>query len=130
MQVSWLDPGKMRKMTLVGSRKMIVFDDMNDEKIMVLDKGVDRVPKVGERMDYDYFNSYKLLQRAGDIWLPHIDFQEPLKVETLHFLECIQTGQTPLTGPKHARDVVEILEATQLALKTHQPVSLKRKERI
>jgi predicted dehydrogenase len=116
IHVSWLDPGKVRKMTIVGSRKMVVYDDAGDDKIKVLDKGVDRVPKIGEQMDYDNFNSYQILHRTGDILIPKIDFQEPLKVEANHFLECIETGQTPITGPKHARDVVAVLEMVQQAL--------------
>jgi predicted dehydrogenase len=118
IQVSWLDPGKVRKMTLVGSRKMVVYDDISDEKIAVYDKGVDRVPKAGERMDYDHFNNYQLLHRTGDVLLPRIDFQEPLKVEVSHFLDCLRTGQQPLTGPGHARDVVAILEAGQQSLRS------------
>jgi len=118
IHVSWLDPGKVRKMTFVGSRKMVVYDDVSDDKIMVYDKGVDRVPKIGERMDYDQFNNYQLIHRTGDVWLPRISFQEPLKVEAAHFLECLRNGQSPLTGAKHARDVVAVLEATQTALET------------
>lgn len=118
IQVSWLDPGKIRKMTLVGSRKMVVYDDVSDDKIIILDKGVDRVPKVGERMDYDQL-SYQLFHRTGDVLLPRIDFPEPLKVEAAHFLECLRTGQTPLTGPKHARDVVAVLEAADQSLRNH-----------
>lgn len=117
IQVSWLDPGKVRRLTLVGSRKMVVYDDISDEKIAVFDKGVDRVPKVGERMDYDHFNNYQILHRTGDVLLPRIDFQEPLKVEAAHFLDCLRTGATPLTGPRHARDVVAVLEAVQLSLR-------------
>lgn len=117
IHVSWLDPGKVRKMTFVGSRKMVVYDDVSDDKIMIFDKRVDRVPKIGERMDYDQFNNYQLIHRTGDVLLPRISFQEPLKVEAAHFLECVQTGQAPLTGPQHARDVVTILEAGQESLK-------------
>lgn len=117
VHVSWLDPGKVRRVTLVGGRKMIVYDDVSDDKIAVLDRGVDRVPRSGERMDYDQFNAYQLIHRAGDVYLPRIDFQEPLKVEAAHFLECIRTGQTPLTGPQHARDVVAVLEAGQQSLR-------------
>jgi len=117
VQVSWLDPGKTRKVTVVGNRKMVVYDDIVDDKIAVLDKGIDRVPRAGERMDYDFVNNYQLLHRAGDIWLPRIDLQEPLKVETGHFLHCVRTGETPLTGPKHGRSVVAVLEAGQKSLK-------------
>lgn len=124
IHVSWLDPGKVRKMTLVGSRKMVVYDDVSDDKIMIYDKGVDRVPKIGEQMDYDQLNSYQLVHRTGDVWLPRIFFEEPLKLEAAHFLECLASGQTPLTGPKHARDVVAVLEATHTALQTGQSVLL------
>ena len=123
IHVSWLDPGKVRKMTFVGSRKMVVYDDVGDDKIMVFDKGVDRVPKIGEQMDYDQFN-YQLVHRTGDVWLPRISFQEPLKGEAAHFLECLRSGQTPLTGPRHGRDVVAVLEATQTALQTGQSITM------
>lgn len=118
VQVSWLDPGKVRKMTLVGSRKMVVYDDIADDKISIVDKGIDRVPRAGERMDYDDkdASSYQLLHRFGDIVLPRIGFREPLKVESAHFVKCVRSGETPLTGPQHGRDVVAILEAGQRSL--------------
>ena len=124
IHVSWLDPGKIRKMTLVGSRKMVVYDDVSDDKITIFDKGVDRVPKIGERMDYDQSGDYQLIHRTGDILLPRISFQEPLKTEAAHFLDCLRNNTPPLTGPQHARDVVAVLEATQTALTTGQSVSL------
>lgn len=124
IQVSWLDPGKVRKINLVASRKMVVYDDMSDDKIALLDKGVDRVPKAGERMDYDNFNNYQLYHRAGDVLLPRINFQEPLKMEVAHFIECVRTGNKPITGPEHGRDVVAVLEAGQQALKSRHPVSI------
>ena len=124
IHVSWLDPGKIRKMTLVGSRKMVVYDDVSDDKIKIYDKGVDRVPKIGERMDYDQSGDYQLIHRTGDILLPKISFQEPLKTESAHFLQCLRYGQPPLTGPKHARDVVAVLEATQTALTSGRAVAL------
>ncbi|HKR14553.1 MAG TPA: Gfo/Idh/MocA family oxidoreductase [Pyrinomonadaceae bacterium] len=124
IHVSWLDPGKIRKMTLVGSRKMVVYDDVSDDKIKIYDKGVDRVPKIGERMDYDQSGDFQLIHRTGDILLPKISFQEPLKTESAHFLDCLRNGQPPLTGPKHARDVVAVLEATQTALRSGRAVTL------
>ena len=125
IHVSWLDPGKIRKMTLVGSRKMVVYDDVSDDKITIFDKGVDRVPKIGERMDYDQSTgAYQLVHRSGDILLPKIAFPEPLKTESAHFLECVRKGSPPLTGPKHARDVVAILEAGQKALASGQSVNI------
>ena len=98
---------------------MVVYDDVRDEKISIVDKGIDRVPRVGERMDYDHFTGYQLLHRAGDIVLPYIGFEEPLKLEAAHFLDCVRTGETPLTGPEHARDVVAVLEAGDRSLKRH-----------
>jgi predicted dehydrogenase len=123
IHVSWLDPGKIRKMTLVGSRKMVIYDDVSDDKITIFDKGVDRVPKIGERMDYDQSGDFQLIHRTGDILLPRISFQEPLKTEAAHFLDCLRNGTPPLTGPQHARDVVAVLEATQTALTTGQTVT-------
>jgi len=65
-----------------------------------------------------------LIHRTGDILLPKISFQEPLKTESAHFLECLRNGQEPLTGPQHARDVVAVLEATQTALTSGRAVEL------
>jgi predicted dehydrogenase len=103
---------------------MVVYDDVSDDKIRIYDKGVDRVPKIGERMDYDQSGDYQLIHRTGDILLPKISFQEPLKTESAHFLECLRNGQQPLTGPQHARDVVAVLEATQTALTSGRAVTL------
>jgi predicted dehydrogenase len=124
IHVSWLDPGKVRKMTLVGSRKMVEYEDIGDNKIAIYDKGVDRIPQIGERMDFDSPDNYQLVHRSGDIHLPRVDFQEPLKLEAGHFLECIRTGQQPLTGARHARDVVAILDLGQQALKSGQTISI------
>lgn len=123
VQVSWLDPGKVRKVTLVCSQKMIVYDDVSDDKIAIVDKGVDVTPKLGERMDYDK-PSGPLSLRSGDVLLPKVNVPEPLKVESAHFIECVRTGQTPITGPRHARDVVAVLEAGQRALKENCSVNL------
>ena len=63
IHVSWLDPGKVRKMTILGSKRMVVYDDVGDNKITVVDKGIDRIPKAGERMDYDQVNEFQYLHR-------------------------------------------------------------------
>ena len=109
IHVSWLDPGKIRCMTVVGSRKMVVYDDVADNKIAVYDKGIDRKAVLGENMDYDGPSYLAFSLRSGDILIPRIDFQEPLKVEIDHFLDCIEKGTPCLTGIDHARKVVEIL---------------------
>jgi predicted dehydrogenase len=124
IHVSWLDPGRVRKMSIVGSRKMVVYDDISDDKIAILDKGVDRVRKAGQNMDYDNFTNFQIFHRMGDVLLPRIDFQEPLKVEAAHFLDCLRNGNQPLTGPKHARDVVAVLEAGGHSLRDRVSVSL------
>jgi predicted dehydrogenase len=116
VHVSWLDPGKVRRVTLVGSRRMIVYDDVSDDKLCVLDRGVDRVPRLGEGMEYDHIDQHQILHRSGDIWLPHLDFAEPLRAEAAHFLECVRTGRTPLTDGDHGCDVVAVLEAGQRSL--------------
>jgi predicted dehydrogenase len=126
VHVSWLDPGKVRQMTLVGDRKMVVYDDVADDKIRVLDKGVDKVPRIGDRMDFDRFDGFQLQHRMGDIWLPRVQFKEPLQLESAHFLDCLRTGKEPLTGGSHARDVVAVLEAANASLKSGKQVDLPR----
>jgi len=109
IHVSWLDPNKIRCMTVVGSKKMVVYDDISDNKIAIYDKGIDQKAILGEKMDYDG-QSYPLFSlRSGDVLLPKIDFKEPLKVEIDHFLDCIENGIACITGIDHAKKVVEIL---------------------
>lgn len=110
VHVSWLDPQKVRKMIVVGSRKMVVYDDVADSKVAIYDKGIDRKAVLGENMDFDNPQRAQFNYRTGDIVLPELKFREPLRVEAEHFLECIRTGQTPLTGLQHARSVVSVLE--------------------
>jgi len=111
IHVSWLDPRKVRSMTIVGSKKMVVYDDLADSKIAIYDKGIDRKAVLGENMDYDNQSFYSFDHRAGDVVLPKIDFQEPLKLEIEHFIDCIQNGMECLTGVEHARKVIQILSA-------------------
>ncbi len=109
IHVSWLDPLKVRKMTVVGSQKMIVYDDVAENKVAIFDKGIERMAVLGEDMDYDnqYYQSFN--HRNGDVLLPKIDFKEPLNVELNHFLDCIENGGLCLTGVDHAKKVVRIL---------------------
>ncbi|MCX5886659.1 MAG: Gfo/Idh/MocA family oxidoreductase [Proteobacteria bacterium] len=109
IHVSWLDPRKVRTMIIVGSKKMIVYDDVAENKIAIYDKGIDRMAVLGENMDYDKPFSLSFSHRSGDILLPTINFQEPLKVEIDHFIDCIENGTECITGIDHARKVVEIL---------------------
>lgn len=96
IHVSWLDPLKVRSMVVVGSKKMVVYDDMAEDKIAIYDKGIDRKASAGDSQlpVFDH--------RSGDVLLPKIDFKEPLKVELDHFIDCIQNGTKCLTGVEHA----------------------------
>ena len=113
IHVSWLDPQKVRKMIVVGSRKMVVYDDIADDKIAIYDKGIDRKAILGENMDFDSPQRLEFDYRTGDILLPQIKFTEPLKAEAAHFLDCIRHKRIPMTGIDHARKVVSILERAQ-----------------
>ena len=108
IHVSWLDPHKVRCITVVGTKKMVVYDDVADNKIAVYDKGIDRKAVLGQHMDYDN-GFYKFSHRDGDVLLPKINFEEPLKVEIAHFIDCIQNGTRCLTDTDHAMQVVKIL---------------------
>ncbi len=110
VHVSWLDPQKVRKMIVVGSRKMVIYDDIADDKIAIYDKGIDRKAVLGENMDFDTPRPPEFNYRSGDILLPQVNFTEPLRAEAQHFAECIRKSQVPLTGLSHARTVVSILE--------------------
>jgi len=113
IHVSWLDPQKVRKMVVVGSKKMVVYDDIAEDKIQIFDKGIDRQAVLGENMDFDAPRPVEFSYRSGDILLPQIKFAEPLRVESQHFLDCIRNRELPITGVDHARTVVEILERAQ-----------------
>ena len=110
IHVSWLDPQKVRKMIVVGSRKMVVYDDIAENKIAIYDKGIDRKAILGENMDFDSPRPLQFNYRSGDILLPQIRFTEPLRLEAEHFRDCVLNSQVPLTGLRHARTVVSILE--------------------
>ncbi|MDD5687992.1 MAG: Gfo/Idh/MocA family oxidoreductase [Elusimicrobia bacterium] len=119
IHVSWLDPHKIRKMTIVGSKKMVVYDDVSsDMKIQIYDKGIDRFD------DFHSFGQFQLIHRAGDIFIPKIDFKEPLEIEALHFLECIREGKEPFTSGKKSLPVVKILEEVQNSIKKGCTINL------
>jgi predicted dehydrogenase len=114
IHVSWLDPQRARSMTIVGSKKMVVYDDTAENKIAIYDKGIDRKAVLGENMDYDNPHFQTFDHRSGDVLLPKIDFKEPLKVEIEHFIDCMQNGTKCLTGLDHAKKVVKILSNGEL----------------
>jgi predicted dehydrogenase len=109
---SWLDPNKIRKTTIVGTRKMLVYDDIEpQEKIKIFDKGVEFPPY------YDTFAEFQFSYRYGDIHSPRIEDYEPLKKQSEHFINCIQRGISPLTDGYNGLRVVSILEAASKSLK-------------
>jgi predicted dehydrogenase len=109
IHVSWLDPQKVRKMIIVGSKKMVIYDDVAEEKIAIYDKGIDRMAALGEHMDYDYPSALSFNHRSGDVLLPKIKAEEPLKMEIAHFVDCIVNGTKCLTDTEHAKKVIQIL---------------------
>jgi len=111
IQTSWLDPDKIRKMTVVGSKKMMVYDDVEPtEKIRIYDKGVE-VPK-----HYDTYDEFHYSYKYGDILIPKIEGSEPLRTELSHFIDCIEKDEKPLSDGYNGLEVVRILEASQKSL--------------
>lgn len=108
---SWLDPNKIREMVIVGSKRMIVYNDNEPlEKIKIYDKRVEAPPH------YDTFAEFQYSYHYGDMIAPYIKQTEPLKVETQHFLDCIQTGKTPESSGMDGLRVIQILEASSRSL--------------
>ncbi len=114
LHTSWLDPHKVRKVTVVGSRRMAVIDDVEGtEKVRLYDKGVDVTPT--EATFVDFANAMTI--RSGDIHIPQIDMLEPLNAECRHFVECIRNGQTPRSDGENGLAVVRIMEAATHSLR-------------
>jgi predicted dehydrogenase len=107
LHLSWLDPHKERRFTVVGSKRMATFDDMEIErKVTVYDKGFDQ--------SYESYGEY--VMRSGDIWSPRVSNEEPLRIECRHFLERIADGAEPRSGGDSGLRVVRVLEALQRSL--------------
>ncbi|MCX7867735.1 MAG: hypothetical protein N2438_11550, partial [Limisphaera sp.] len=108
---SWLDPKKVREMTFVGTRRMIVYDDVAvHEKIKIYDARVEVPPH------YDTFAEFQYSYHYGDMYVPYVKQEEPLKLECQHFLDCIRNGQKPLTSGREGMEVVRILELASRSL--------------
>ena len=119
VQLSWLDPHKIRKTTIVGSKKMVVFDDMDtSEMIKIYDKGVENNVSPGS------FGESMVL-RFGDVIVPYIKVTEPLRLECLHFLDCIINDKQPRSDGMDGLRVVKVLQSAQKSLKNGGiPVSI------
>ncbi|HEY6775095.1 MAG TPA: Gfo/Idh/MocA family oxidoreductase [Thermoleophilaceae bacterium] len=108
MHLSWLDPHKERRFTVVGSKRMATFDDVElERKLSVYDKGFDE--------DYSSYGEY--IARSGDIFSPHVPNEEPLRIECRHFVECVRGGVNPRSGGESGLRVVRVLEALERSLR-------------
>ena len=110
LRLSWLDPVKQRRLTIVGSKKMIVYDDIASDKVVIFDKGIEVPPySVTE-------NEFHASYRHGAETVHPIDWNEPLKVECEHFVECIRSGVEPRSGGDDAIKIIKVLETAQRSL--------------
>ncbi len=113
VHLSWLNPRKERRMVVVGSAKMVEFDDMARDKLLVHDRGYERPPTFASFADY-------LILRDGPVTIPHVPMGEPLAIMVRHFLACIEARRSPLTDAASGLRVVRMLAATQAALERGQ----------
>ena len=122
IQSSWLEPRKVRDMTIVGTRRMIVYDDLQThEKLRIFDVRVERPPH------YDTFADFHYSYHYGDSYIPHIQQEEPLKTECQHFIDCIENGVQALTNGHEGLKLVRILEAASTSLKSQGgPIAFSR----
>jgi predicted dehydrogenase len=135
---SWLDPRKVRQFTVVGDRKMAVYDDTDVEApLRIYDKGV--APAIPVRTtdrpfqsfaqpvapeEHQGYGEFKLEVRAGDILVPRVNAREPLSVEIEHFIECVRSDSRPCTDGRHGRDVVAVLEAAERSAREGRAVAM------
>ena len=127
LHLGWLDPRKVRLMTLVGSKKMLVYDDVSvDAKIQIYDKGIVELDHFLDSPET--FAEFQFQIRQGDMVIPSLQFSEPLQLECRHFIECIREGRRPITDGWDGLRVVKVLEAAEKSIKQGgQPVELVEK---
>jgi predicted dehydrogenase len=110
-------------MTVVGSKKMVVYDDMlDDAKISVYDKGIDKKHIDSNMGRYDNYEKFLLIHRSGDIMIPKIKFEEPLRIETGDFIRCVRERKTPVTDGRNGLEVTRVLEAASRSLNSNGKV--------
>jgi hypothetical protein len=119
VRVSWLDPNKTRRTTVVGDKKMLVYDDVeNLEKLRVYDRGVDATPFT------DTYGEFQCSYRYGDVTIPHLSWEEPLRLEVKHFVESVAARTTPRTDGISGLRVVEVLEAAERSIALGRAVDI------
>ena len=120
LHASWLDPEKRRQVTIVGDKKMVVYDDVSlDQKIAIYDKGIQKTPPLDvQHPEYQDFKGFQLLTRFGGVTTPEVSLEEPLKRELQHFADCI-SGKYPKphSSWEEGYNVVKVLESAQESLK-------------
>ncbi|MFH0935741.1 MAG: Gfo/Idh/MocA family oxidoreductase [Candidatus Omnitrophota bacterium] len=122
IHVSWLDPKKIRETTIIGSKKMLVYEDTNvAEPIRVYDK---QVMKKRYEKPYKDFEEFQLIIRDGRTEMPAVSSDEPLKLECRHFIDCIRTNKVPLTDAREGLDIVRILEKIEQSYKTNTTLKI------
>src|SRR6266550_4934543 len=109
VELSWLAPSKLRRTTIIGSRKMVVYDDTSVEPVRIFDTGV-------MLRDPETFGEYKLTYRTGDIVSPRVEATEPLLLEMVDFCQCIRTGGAPRSSQEIGTEVVRVIEAVDMSL--------------
>jgi predicted dehydrogenase len=126
VSVNWLSPVKVRQTFVGGSKKMIVYDDLEPtEKIKVYDKGI-TVTAGSENA-----NQFRIGYRAGDMWAPHISTKEALQTEVEHFIECVRTGSEPVSNGVSGLRVIEVLEAASRSIADRgRPVLLRQQRSV
>jgi predicted dehydrogenase len=119
IHVSWLDPNKIREVIVVGSKKMAIYNDLQEERLRIFDRGIE--PSQQQAVQFERPLSY----RYGDIVSPYIRFEEPLALEVGHFTECISHRTVPQTDGQSGLAVVAVLEAIDEALVTGSTVEVR-----
>jgi predicted dehydrogenase len=111
-RMSWLDPCKTRRITVIGREKMVVYDDLEShEKLRIHDKSVEAVRRT------DTFGEFQFAYHYGSVVSPYVRFDEPLRIECQHFVECVVRRATPLTDGRNGVEVVRVIEAAQQSLR-------------
>ena len=113
VQISWLAPRKLRQMIVVGSQRMVQYDDIaSDEPVRIYDRGMDMLPPTPAN-----FGEHQLIYRTGDVVIPRVDPQEPLRLELEDFAHAIRTGEEPRSNLALGIEIVAAIELAETSLR-------------
>ncbi len=124
LQLNWLNPVKVRQMVVVGSKKMLIYDDVNVEARITLFNRAIEIEAIESTSPAATFSEFQAKIRRGEATIPHFVFTEPLYVEVSHFAECMETGETPLTDGAHGIKVTHLIEATETSLREGKKIKV------